>query len=248
MAPDIELLLNLQSLDDRILALKREIAALPKHIAEIETALVGHQRQLEADEAALSGNGKERKKLEGDIRTLEEKVSKLNDQMLQAKTNDQYNAFKHEIEYCREQITKHEDRILDLMAESEPLAENVGKAKDALKAEQQQVDKEKKEAQERSAEDERELAACLAERKKSTEGLKPQLVARYGRLRQKHRGAVVVEGVAGRCSACQISMRPQLFQDLKQATEPLICENCGRLLYFHAPVDVEAENAEPAAQ
>ena len=248
MAPDIELLLNLQSLDEKILALKREIAALPKHIAEIETVLVGHQRQLNADEAALSGNQKERKKLEGDVRALEEKISKLNNQMLDAKTNNQYNAFKHEIEYCNEQIGKHEDRILNLMSESEPLEENVKAAHASLAAEQQQVNKEKEEARKRSAKDERELAVCLAKRKNIAAALKPQLVSRYERLRKKHRGAVVAEGVAGRCSACQISMRPQLFQDLKQANEPLVCENCGRLLYYHAPVDVEAENTEPTAQ
>ena len=101
MNPDIHLVIRLQSLDSRIAELDKEIAALPKHVAEIEKALERHQRRLDADRAALAANQKERKKLEGEIQVHDQKVSKLRDQTLQAKTNEQYRAFQVEIEYCQ---------------------------------------------------------------------------------------------------------------------------------------------------
>src|ERR1044071_9597654 len=121
MNPELHLVSSLQTLDMRMAELEKEIAALPKHIAEIEKALDSHLRRLEADRAALTANQKERKKLEGDIQVQEQKISKLRDQMLSAKTNEQYRAFQNEIEFCQKEIRKAEDRILDLMAESEPL-------------------------------------------------------------------------------------------------------------------------------
>ena len=49
----------------------------------------------------MAGNQKERKHLEDDIKVHEQKISKLRDQMLQAKTNDQYRAFQNEIGYAK---------------------------------------------------------------------------------------------------------------------------------------------------
>src|ERR1700681_2555101 len=139
MHPDVHLVIQLQSLDQKITTLENEVAALPKHIAVIEKALESHIRKLEADKAALSANQKDRKKLEGDIQVHEQKVSKLRDQMLLAKTNEQYRAFQNEIDFVAKEIRKAEDRILELMAESEPLDQNVKKAEVALKEEKQVV-------------------------------------------------------------------------------------------------------------
>src|SRR6266851_6063401 len=115
MLPDIASAVRLQELDLRLTDLTKEIASLPKHISEIEKKLDAHQRKLEADRAALSANQKDRKKLEGDIQMQEQKISKLRDQMLGAKTNEQYRAFQHEIEYLEKEIRKAEDAILELM-------------------------------------------------------------------------------------------------------------------------------------
>src|SRR5437879_9651460 len=164
MHPDLRLVVRLQEIDNRLGDLAREIATLPKHIAEIEKRLISHERKLEADRAALTANQKERKKCEGDIQVQEQKISKLKDQMVGAKTNEQYRAFQHEIEFCQKEIRKSEDRILELMGESEPLDKNVKVAEGALKAEKAQVEAEKTQARERTAVDQKAQSELLAER------------------------------------------------------------------------------------
>src|SRR2546423_7447175 len=164
MHPDLKLVVRLQELDNRLAELAREIAALPKHVAEIEKKLIAHERKLEADRAALAANQKERKKCEGDIQVQDQKISKLKDQMVGAKTNDQYRAFQHEIEFCQNEIRKAEDRILELMGESEPLDKNVKIAEVALKAEKAQVEAEKTVARERTAVDQKAAQELHAER------------------------------------------------------------------------------------
>src|SRR5579864_4631272 len=151
MLPDLKLVIRLQEIDHALADLAREIAALPKHVAEIEKKLVSHERKLEADRAALVANQKERKKCDGDIQVQEQKISKLKDQMSGAKTNDQFRAFQHEIDFCAKEIRKAEDRILELMGESEPLDKNVKAAELALKSEKAEVEKEKQIARERTA-------------------------------------------------------------------------------------------------
>ncbi len=240
MHPDTHLVIQLQSLDQRIAALEKEVAALPKHIAVIEKTLESHVRKLEADRAALVANQKDRKKHEGDIQMHEQKTSKLRDQMLQAKTNEQYRAFQHEIEFIEKEVRKAEDRILDLMGESEPLDQNVKKAELALKEEKQAVESEKTRARERTAADQAQLKLLQAERASAVARLPPAIVTTYGRLRKKWPGSVVIaEAVKGSCSACQIVLRPQYMQDLKKSEQLMTCENCGRFLYYERPVSIE---------
>jgi len=191
MHPDTHLVIQLQSLDQRAAALEKEVAALPKHIAAIEKTLEGHLRRLEADKAALVANQKERKKIEGDIQMNEQKISKLRDQMLGAKTNEQYRAFQHEIEYIEKETRKGEDRILELMSESEPLEGNVKKAEAALKEEKQQVEAEKTSARERTAADQAQLDQLRGERNELAAKLPRPILAAYERIRKKHHGSVV---------------------------------------------------------
>ena len=246
MLPDLKLVIRLQEIDLRLAELTREISALPVHIAQIEKKLGSHERKLEADRAALSANQKERKKCEGDIQLQEQKISKLKDQMLQAKTNEQYRAFQNEIEFCQKEIRKAEDRILELMGESEPLDKNVKVAEAALKAEKAQVDAEKQQAHDRTAATEKAAADLQAERAGVVKDVTPATYQRYERVRKSRRGIGVAEAVDGRCSACNMAMRLQFFQDLKKGDQIMACESCQRILYYNPPASLEDLTGEPA--
>ncbi len=247
MLPDLKLVIRLQEIDNRLTELTREIAALPVHIAQIEKKLTSHQRKLDADRAALTANQKERKKCEVDIQAEDQKISRLKDQMLEAKTNEQYRAFQSEIEFCQKAIRKAEDRILELMTESEPLDQNVKAAEAALQTERAQVEAEKQQARERTAVDQKAAQELHAERAVAVKQITPAVYQRYERVRKGRRGVAVAEAVEGRCSACNLTMRLQFFQDLKKGDQILSCESCTRILYYSPPVPVEDPAGETAA-
>ena len=209
---------------------------MPKHIAAIEKTLETHLRRLEADKAALSANQRDRKKLEGDIQAREQKISKLKDQMLSVKNNEQYRAFLNEIDFIQKEIRQAEDRILELMAESELLEGNVKKADAALQEEKRQVEAEKTQARERTLADQEQLDRLRAQRSEVAAKLPPPTLHTYDRVRKKWAGSAVGEAVGGRCSACQIVIRPQYLQDLKRGDQLMICESCGRFLYYNPAV------------
>jgi predicted nucleic acid-binding Zn-ribbon protein len=250
MLPDLKLVIRLQELDIRLGELEAEVAALPRHIAEIEKKLTSHERKLEADRAALSANQKERKLREGEIQMQEQKISKLKDQMLQAKTNDQYRAFQNEIDFCQLEIRKSEDRILELMTESEPLDRAVKAAESALKAEKVDVEGEKQKAHERTEKDRQIVAELRKEREAIAVQVTKPTYQRYERSRKTRKGIAVAEALDGRCSACQMSMRQQFLQDLRKGEQVMVCESCQRILFYNPPVAIEdlADTATPAAQ
>lgn len=243
MHPDVANALKLQALDQRANELKREIAALPKRIVEIEKALESHTRRLELDRAALSANQKERKKIEGDIQIHQQKISRLRDQMMEAKTNEQYRAFQEEIRYFEEAIRKAEDQILELMVESETLEANVRKAEENLREEKKSVEAEKDQAKARTLADREDLRKIEAQRKGLAASLSPEVLSAYERLRTRHypAGDVLAEARDGRCMGCMMTIRPQLFQDVKSGEAVVFCETCRRILYAEEPPrDIEA--------
>jgi predicted nucleic acid-binding Zn-ribbon protein len=235
MLPDIERAIRLQILDDRTAVLTKEIAALPKHTAEIEKKLESHQRRLDVDRAALTANQKGRKSAEIDIQAAEQKISKLKTQMMDAKTNDQYKAFQHEIDFCQQEIGSHETKILELMAAAEPLDKAVKTAEAALAVEKKAVDAEKTSARERTAADQKEIDSLRQERTKIVADMTPKIASEYDRIRKGRAGVAIAEVVSGRCSKCNMMVRPQFFQELKKGESIMVCESCKRMLYWNPP-------------
>jgi uncharacterized protein len=243
MHPDVGKALHLQELDRTISDLRREIASLPKNIAEIEKALGSHLKKLEADKGVLAANQLDRRKLEGEGKEHQNKISKLKDQMLASKTNEQYRAFQKEIEYCEAEIRKCDDRGLQLMEESDILSRNVSAAELALAEEKRGVEARKKEIAAQTERDKKDLARFLAERAALTTSISKPLLSTYERLHKRMSdGRVVAKVVDSTCMSCNMTIRPQYLADLKLGSEVLACESCRRILYFEAPpTDVEAQ-------
>ncbi len=239
MTSELSLVLQVQKMDLRIAELEKEIASLPLELARIEKKLDSHKRRIEADKSGLTANVRDRKKLEGDIQTHQAKITKLKDQIMQAKTNEQLRAFQHEIEFAEGEIVKCEERTIELLSSAEPLEAAVKKAEAAFAEEKKQVDAQKDRTEARTTESKGFLLVAAEERKKAMAALTPQLVSMYERLRKKHKnGLVISEVTEGRCMGCQMMLRLQYFQQLRQATTVLCCESCSRMLFYNPPKDV----------
>jgi predicted nucleic acid-binding Zn-ribbon protein len=241
MLQDLVLALRLQALDRKIATLETGIATLPKHIAEIEKRLEAHKRRLEADRSALAANQRDRKKMEGDIQLHQTKISKLREQMAAAKTNEHYKTFQNEIAFIEGEVRKCEDRILVLMEQSEPLDKNVKAAEMSLTTEEKDVEAAKIKARDRTAIDQKEAAELKAERRTIAEQMPVKLYTEYERVRKKTKNTPIADATDGRCSACQIALRPQFFQDLRRQDQVMFCESCSRLLTYNPVVDVAAD-------
>ena len=180
-----------------------------------------------------------RKRLETEIQSQDAKISRLKSQMMEAKTNDQYRAFQHEIDFCHEEIRRSEDRILDLMGEAEPLEKNVKATESALAVEKKQVEEEKSKARQRTAEDQKGIELLREERAGVIAAMSPKIASEYERIRKGRAGIAIAEVINGRCSKCNMALRPQFLQELKRGDSVMICESCKRMLYWNPPVHVE---------
>ena len=98
--------------DKAIRRLQDEIAELPKRVASIEQKLAATKLKLEKAQAAVKADEASRRKYETTITDLRGKISKYRDQSLDVKTNDQYKALLHEIQFAEKEIAATEEKIL----------------------------------------------------------------------------------------------------------------------------------------
>src|SRR5213593_1114300 len=214
MLPDIEKLLQLQVADREIRKLQEEIAALPRRVAAIEEKLAGTKAQLEKARSAAKGDEANRKKFESAIQDLQGKISKYRDQSLEVKTNEQYKALLHEIQFAERDIRANEDKILELMVSAEAREKDVKAAELELKEETAEIEKEKTAARERTVEDEKQLAEWNAKREKARSAVSADLLQHYDRV-TKYRGSGIAEARDQKCMGCQVMLRPQTFNEVR---------------------------------
>src|SRR5580698_1932223 len=218
MLPEIQNLIELQRADREILRLKEEIAALPKRVAAIEERLAGTKAGLEKAKTAVKADEAARRTFESAIQDRQQKISKYRDQSLEVKTNEQYKALMHEIQFAEQDIRANEDKILELMVNAETREKAVKAAEAELKAETAEIEKEKIEARQRTAEDEQQLAEWNAKRDTARTGVDPDLLRQYDRV-AKHRGTGISEARDHKCLACQVMLRPQTYNEVRAATQ-----------------------------
>src|SRR5438045_1695071 len=192
MLPDVQNLIDLQQADREVLRLKEEIAALPKRVAVIEEKLAGTKAILENAKIAVKADEANRRKYEIAIKDVQQKISKYRDQSLEVKTNDQYRALMHEIQFAEQDVRANEDKILELMVNAEARDKQVKAAEAELKEEAAEIEKEKNIARERTAQDEKELAEWAAKRDASRAAVDPDLLRHYDRV-SKFRGSGLAE-------------------------------------------------------
>lgn len=240
MLPDIDKLLELQMADKEIRRLREEVAALPKRTAVIEQKLAGTKAQLEKARAAAKADETNRKTFEANIKDLQGKISKYRDQSLDVKTNEQYKALQHEIQFAEQEIRLNEDRILDVMVNVDARDKQVKAAEADLKAETAAIEKEKEEARKVTAEDEKKLAEWNSKRDGLRQGVSEDVLRQYDRV-AKFRGTGLAEVRDQKCMGCQVKLRPQTYNEVRNGEKVMACETCQRIYYFNPANEVKPE-------
>ena len=246
MHPDLKAVVELQQIDLRIAELTAQIDTLPSQIQALETQLDEFIHAHEDRKQRLAQNQKERRDLEADIQAIQARISKHKDQLYEVKTNEQYRAMLKEIEGEEAKIRKIEDQLLEEMIEAEQLEKLIREAASRLEAEKARVAGEVKQLQALRQADVEERERLEKQREADAAGLSAGVLDLYERVRKARRGQAVAEVREDFCTACNVRLRPQLFNEVRGNQALLTCENCDRILYYVEPPPTDSAEAQGA--
>ncbi|MDE1176819.1 MAG: C4-type zinc ribbon domain-containing protein [Edaphobacter sp.] len=253
MHPDLEKMIALQRLDVEAHRLNEEIAALPKRVAQLAAEGAAARRQLAATGDSLAKEESLRRGHELEIKDHQQKAARLGKQMDVVTTTAQANALEHEIAFAKNEVSRLEDAELESMERTETLDLQKKDAEETVANLTRRHAELSASTAEHIASDRARLAEIEAQRAE----LRPQIgedsLSIYDRI-SKSRGTALSEGVDHKCSACQMMLRPQRWNDLRDGSngdQMLTCETCGRILYWDpardAPQKKPAERQESIA-
>ena len=235
MHPDLKAVIELQQVDLRIGELTTQIDALPTQIQALQAQLNDFIHAHEERKKRLAANQKERKDLEGEIKVIQEKIAKHKDQLYQVKTNEQYRAMLKEIAGEEANIRKIEDQLLEKMIEAEDIQKHIQDAASRLEGEKARVVGEVERLQSERQADVEERDRLEARRQELQAALDESVRKLYERMRVIRQGMAVAEVRDGLCTACNVRLRPQVYNEARTNEALLTCDNCDRILYYVEP-------------
>ena len=236
MSPELQTLIELQEFDARILRLETDAARLPKQIESIQQALKEAGRTLDMLKQRNDTTRKDLRLKEKDLEVASAKRTKAEGRLWEVKTNKEYSAVLLEIEEIKQEKAKAEEEILALMESQERLTVDLREAETRLKTREEQAREDEAKVKKKLGEVEGELGIVRAERQSRARGIPVSLLSSYERILKARGGtAVAAVGVAAVCGACRVTIRPQAMQELRSTGDLMLCESCGRYLYWQEP-------------
>jgi len=247
MHPDLLKLMALQTHDLEAKRLRDEILALPKLVADLETKLknVTAQRAVVLD--LLQKEEALRRRQESDIKDRQAKIAKIRKNMDLATTTVQVTAFEHEIRFAETEISRIEDAELESMERTEGLEAQSKVADEAVENAAAVLERERLRAAETMTADRAKLAEVDVQRSSERVLIGEDLLSVYDRI-AKAKGTGISEAVNQKCSACQMMLRPQRWNDLRDRNNEeamMTCESCGRLLFYDPARDAPQRKTVP---
>ena len=230
----LQQLIDLQNLDDELLAAEQEHAGLPARRQELAGRREAAELEREAARQALQEAEGDQRHAETDAQDKQALKQKLESQQFQVKSNEAYTALLREIEQAVEAISDAETRVLEAMEGIDSASTRVAEAEKQGEATLASATEQERALDLR----EKELDARIAELRGGREALCGQLAAdllgHYQRIRRRPAIAEVRDEM---CLGCRIHIPPQQQIELLRGDTLITCSRCHRILIHPAALE-----------
>jgi predicted nucleic acid-binding Zn-ribbon protein len=230
--PELEALLDLQRRDTILLDSKRRKDEIPKRREALRGALSAAKNELDRQKKELEAARHGRRALEKEAESFQSDVAKLERQLLDVKTNQEYTAMRHQIEAVKEKRSDVETRILESYEHEEAATAGVKAAEKKVAEEEARLKQGEAELEREAAALDQTLAALTHDRDQVRPRVPATILSRYDRLAGAREGVAVAEVRKGACGACFRALTPHAMQEARRGEAVMICEACGRILIY----------------
>jgi predicted nucleic acid-binding Zn-ribbon protein len=237
----IELLVNLQTIDLQLRERTDAIEALRRDLAELDAALAVQRQALDGVRADRADLESKRREIEGILADEEAKMKDRRMRLNRIRNEKEASAVRREIEVAKEGTALHEETLMSIFEQLDVVKARETEVSAAYEALEARHASEK----ERTDLEIDELSAGLEESRSQREtlaaGLEPPLRRQYETILSRKKGQAVVEIRGGTCEGCHMRVAPQLANEIHRNTRVIACPSCHRILYVRPP-----EAAAPA--
>ncbi len=248
MNPQLQPLIELQTLDLRGLAIREQRRKIPDRLETAERPLRDARQLLEKASAGAEGAMKARRERERELEAQETHIEKMKARVSEIKKNVEYQAHLFEIQVADKKKGEIEEQILLLMEEVEQQQKAVQEAKSRVVEAEAAFSKLKTELEALDGSLAEELGELEQKRKGVEASAEKSLLDRYNKLKSTRKDLAVAPIRGGICSGCRLQIEPQLVAEVKRAEKLLSCSYCQRILYWEEEASAASDSITKAAE
>ena len=182
--------------------------------------------------------------LESELKDLQQRLARFQAQLMEVKNSREYSAVLKEIDAAKIEITKRDDGLLSRMQEMETLQKDLPEVQAKLAVETEAFERERASILVSMESLEERVRAMETERRKIEADLPRDILGTFYRVAEARQGLAMARVVEAICSACNVRLRPQVFNEVKRGDTLLTCDSCRRFLYYEP---AENSGASPTA-
>lgn len=241
MKAELQKLIALQNLDTTIRKLEKDQQATPERRAQIEKEFDRRAFEIRALENRRDEAKHTRARLENEVVEQRGRAERAERNLMSSKKQDEYTAAIREADAARKQISALETQILEQLEQLEQAEASLKERTDEIATLNSDRESRLNAFDEESGTIGERLAAARKEREEVFASLPKAISALYARIGARIRDGIAVAEARNRsCSACFMSLRPQVMAEVRRGEDIITCDNCGRILYV-APETRQAD-------
>jgi len=225
-------LIRFQELNLKIVGLEERTKQIPEEVGRLTGTLEDNRQALEEKHQLIEEEQKRQRQLELEVETLRDRLSKFRGQLMEVKTNREYQAMLHEIEGTGKEIEEKEDQMLEGMMAIEEREELARQANEVYQREEKEVSEKRSKLERSATQAESEIAELQKHRRQLEREIPEGLNQQFQRIASVRNGVALAEAKDQSCQACHVKLRPQHFSEVKTNQKIMTCENCNRFLYY----------------
>lgn len=227
--------------------MRRRIAEIPALQEAMAARLSERQAAVTAARERLADNQSARRDIEKDVAAVQARLSRYKDQLMEVKTNKEYQAMQHEIASAQDAIRAHEDRILEQMEEAEGFAAALKTAEAELKQQEAAISAERTVLDAEAVALEAQADEKQAARASVAANISAPALRLFEHVARQRKGQALAEARDGICTVCHVRLRPQVFNEVRRNEALIQCESCLRILFFVPAAAVESASSPSAS-
>lgn len=243
MTPDLEKLLALHDLDQKFVESRSKVAALAKDCEKIEADYQEFAAGYLTAKEKVTAAQKRLRQLEEDLAETQQRHEKYTADLMKVRNQKEYGVALHEIDVAKKAIGQFETQILEAMEEAKTLETELSKFSPDIENKRQEADTSIAACREQQAALEAELETYRSKRSEIEAMVTKPWLDRYNRVAKLRAGSAMAEARNGACSACRMTLRPQVWVEVRQGEIIYVCDHCSRILYHRPEAKVETMEA-----
>ena len=229
---EFEKLIHLQELDTEIKDTSIFLENIPRQIETINKKKEDSFQIVTQSKDKLAQNQKRRRDLESEVNDIKTRISRFNLQLNDVKTNIEYKSLLKEIDEAQQKVNEMEDEIINEMLIADEIEEEIKEADRKYREVEKEFSKEYAILEQKQKESEAKINALNQEKEKLINKIPADQTRLYLKIFNSKNGIPLSPVTGEFCSLCHMRVRPQVLNELKENEKLILCENCGRILYW----------------